>query len=86
MAAPESPGTPAAADLGFSYAVRKSGVVELRHHGRVAGTLRGRDAADFCARAVALDDAALQQLMARLTGNYRRGNEHAAASHPRRRG
>ena len=29
--------------------------------------------------------AAAQQLMARATGNYRRGNERGAARHPRRR-
>lgn len=86
MAAPDLPGTPAAAGLGFSYTVRKSGEVELRHHGRPAGMLRGRDAADFQARAATLDEAALQQWMARLTGNYRRGNERSAAQHPRRRG
>lgn len=86
MAAPEPLGTAPAADLGFTYVVRKSGEVELRHHGRPAGTLRNHDAEDFRARAAALDEAALQQLMARLTGNYRRGNERQAASHLRRRG
>jgi hypothetical protein len=64
--------------------VRKNGEVELWHHGRLASTLRGRDATDFLARVASLDEAAAQQLMARLTGNYKRGNERAAAQHPRR--
>jgi hypothetical protein len=83
MVAPE-PGPDRASDLGFSHRLRKSGEVELWHHGRLVSTLRGRDAADFRARAASLDAAAVQQLMARLTGNYKRGNERAAARHPRR--
>lgn len=39
--------------------------------------------ASVCADA--LPDAALQQLMARVTGNYKRGNERTAADHPRNR-
>jgi hypothetical protein len=83
MVAPES-GPDRAADLGFSHRLRKSGEVELWHHGRLVSTLRARAAADFRARATSLDAAALQQLMARLTGNYKRGNERAAAQHRRR--
>jgi len=85
MAAPEpTPDGRPSGPVGFSHRVRKNGEVELWHHGRLASTLRGRDASDFLARAVSLDDAGLQQLMARLTGNYKRGNERAAARHPRR--
>lgn len=84
MAAPEPTSADRPGPSGFSHRVRKSGEVELWHHGRLASTLRGRDATDFRARAASLDDAALQQLMARLTGNYKRGNERAAARHPRR--
>lgn len=69
--------------VGFSHRTLKNGEVQLWHHGHLASTLRGRDAADFLARAASLDDAGLQQLMARLTGNYKRGNERTAARHPR---
>jgi hypothetical protein len=72
-----------AAPGGFTYEVRSSGEVVIRHHGRIATTLRGRRADAF------LDDAAHgdeQELMARLTGNYRRGNERLARDHPRHRG
>ena len=69
--------------LGFSYRVRKDCAVEILHHGRVATTLRGSSAQDFLAEAPEPASADAQQLMARLTGNYRRGNEHVASSHPR---
>jgi hypothetical protein len=72
-------------DLGFEYRARKSGEVEIRHHGRLAGILRGMEAAEFLAEADASSDAELQQTMARLTGNYKRGNERTAADHPKYR-
>lgn len=64
---------------GFEHVVRGDQVV-ISHHGRIATTLRGRRALAF------LDDVESedpQQLMARLTGNYRRGNERQARNHPR---
>lgn len=66
---------------GFDYLTRGEQVV-ITHHGRPATTLRGRRALAF------LDDvesADPQELMARLTGNYRRGNERQARNHPRNR-
>ena len=68
---------------GFTFRVRKNGDVEVFHFGRLASTLRGSDAEDFKQDAPdeASDDA--QQLMARLTGNYKHGNERTAAEHPR---
>ncbi len=62
------------APTGFTFETRKSGEVVIRHHGRVATVLRGQAAARF------LTDAEtgcgdLQARMARLTGNYKRGNE-----------
>lgn len=67
------------APTGFSYAQRGEDVV-ISTHGKVATTLRGSRAAEFLA-AVETGDA--QELMARLTGNYRRGNERQARAHPR---
>lgn len=74
-----SPQRPAE-DLGFSYRIRKSGEIDIDHHGKLAATLRGAAAAKFLAKVEAGDFALGQQLMARLTGNYKRGNERAAAS------
>ena len=72
-------------DLGFTYRRRKNGDVEILHHGRVATTLRGRDATDFLLEAPDPSDTDSQQLMARLTGNYKHGNERLAGLHPRNR-
>ena len=72
-------------DLGFTFRQLKAGVVELHHRGRLASTLRGVAAQDFLARVESLDPSAAQYLMARLTGNYRRGNERRARLHARNR-
>lgn len=57
---------------GFEYQQRKSGEIVIRHNGRVAATLRGESAERFL-RKLESDDP--QQVMARATGNYKRGNE-----------
>jgi hypothetical protein len=57
---------------GFSYTTRKNGEVVILHHGRTAAVLRGKAAQRFMAK-LANEDA--QLLMARTTGNYKRGNE-----------
>lgn len=67
---------------GFSYRVRKSGDIELLHHGRPAGVLRGSAATRFLTD---VENGDPQELMARLTGNYKHGNERAARDHPRNR-
>jgi len=64
---------------------RKSGDVVVSHNGREATTLRGTAAADFLADVNGAADADAQELMARLTGNYKRGNERQAKRHPRNR-
>jgi hypothetical protein len=74
------------APAGFSWRRRKDGSIEVLHHGRLASTLRGNDAADFASEMEGADEAAQQDTMARLTGNYKRGNERHAAHHPRNRG
>ncbi len=66
---------------GFQYALRGDDVV-ISHHGKKATTLRG-DAAVRFLEAVESDDP--QLLMARATGNYKRGNERTARNHPRNR-
>lgn len=66
---------PTEGDLGFSYRTRKSGEVAILRGGRVVTLLRGRAALDFGARVPALPPALQQQAMARITGNYKRGNE-----------
>lgn len=75
----------AGGDLGFSVLERKNGEVCILHHGRLAATLRGARAAAFLEELAEGSGADGQQLMARLTGNYRRGNERLARGHPRNR-
>jgi hypothetical protein len=70
-------------DLGFIWRQRKNGDVEILHGGRLASTLRSNDAADFLAEANGRELIDLQPLMARLTGNYKHGNERLASDHPR---
>ena len=61
---------------GFTYSRRKNGEVVISHQGRVATILRRRQADTFVKKAEAGDG---QELMARLTGNYKRGNERRAS-------
>ncbi len=68
---------------GFTWQ-QVGGTVEIEHHGRRAGVLRGWKAREFLAAVEAGDDA--QELLARLTGNYKHGNERQARNHPRNRG
>ena len=72
-------------DLGFTYKKRSNRTVDIFHHGRKATTLRGAVAGEFLEDAAAMSDEGLQQVMARLTGNYNHGNERLASQHPRRR-
>ncbi len=72
-------------DLGFSYRQRKTGELEVMHSGRMAATLRGRDAEDFVVEIQGASTVQAQQLMARITGNYKHGNERLASQHPRNR-
>lgn len=69
------------APQGFEYEARGSEVV-VTHHGKHAVILRAAAAARFL-REVERGDP--QQLMARATGNYKRGNERMGRSHPRNR-
>lgn len=72
-------------ELGFTFCSKKSGEVEILHRGKLASTLRGADALDFVSEVESGEFADGQQLMAHVTGNYKRGNERTAMSHPRNR-
>lgn len=72
-------------NLGFTWRRRKDGTVEIHHKGRLAATLRGTAADDFSHDAPDATTPGAQQLMARLTGNYKHGNERTAVTHPRNR-
>jgi hypothetical protein len=59
----------------FDYRATKDGQVFISHHGREVTTLRGNAAERFLDRVRAAEEGEAQQLMARATGNYKRGNE-----------
>lgn len=62
----------------FSFAENRDGVVTVFRAGRAVTTLRGRAAARFRARISGRDEAGVQREMARVTGDYKRGNERTA--------
>ena len=64
---------------GFTYQQVGDEVV-ISHDGRRATTLRSAAADRFMAEVQHIDP---QALMARLTGNYKHGNERTAKDHPR---
>jgi len=66
------------APQGFAYHRRGDDVI-ITHHGKPATTLRGERARSFLED---IETADSQEIMARLTGNYRRGNERQARNHP----
>ena len=68
---------------GFRFEHRDDGTVLIIHRGRHASTLRGARATEFLDEVAAGDP---QLVMARWTGNYKRGNERTAKEHPRNRG
>ena len=72
-------------DLGFTFRRRNRDEVQILHRGRVATTLRHEAAADFLGEMARMNHDEAQQRMARATGNFKRGNERLAATHPRNR-
>jgi hypothetical protein len=61
-------------DRPFAW-TRRGAEVHISHRGRPATVLRSAAADRFLARLSELDEDGTQQLMARVTGNFRRGNE-----------
>ena len=70
---------------GFTQRRNKDGSVCIFHGGRMAATLRSVETRDFLEECEAEDELGRQNLMARVTGNYKRGNERLASQHPRNR-
>ncbi len=59
----------------FSYRGRRDGTVEILWKGRRATTLSGAIAERFLELAPTEDEQGLQLLMAKASGNFKRGNE-----------
>ncbi len=71
-------------EFGFTYK-EMNGEFQIFHHGKKAVKLRGIKAKKFKDEIEFSDSATLQHIMARLTGNFKRGNEKIAKNHPRNR-
>ena len=71
-------------DLGFSYQARNNECLIYRN-GKKVTVLRGEKAQELLAELDAGGHGEQQQLMARITGNYKRGNERLAKNHARNR-
>jgi hypothetical protein len=59
----------------FGWQATKDGRVRITWRGRVVTTLAGAAAARFVRQAEGADEEAVQGLLARATGNFKRGNE-----------
>jgi hypothetical protein len=62
----------------FSYRASKDGTVFVAFHGQTVTVLRGRAADRFLTRISRMDAAGVQGEMARVTGNFKHGNERTA--------
>ena len=60
---------------GFTCHLPKDGTVRISHRHRHVVTLAGERARSFREQIAAATDAEAQLLMARVTGNFKRGNE-----------
>ena len=59
----------------FAYQETAAGAVMITWRGRQVAVLNGDRAQSFLQRVATLDAASRQQVMARVTGNFKRGNE-----------
>jgi hypothetical protein len=62
----------------FDWRVTKNGQVLVSRGGRVVTTVRGAAAARLIGRLERAGDDEAQHLLARVTGNYKHGNERHA--------
>ncbi|HHT20088.1 MAG TPA: hypothetical protein GXZ74_01455 [Tissierellia bacterium] len=70
----------------FTYRVsRDRQTIKIYWLGQPVMTLSGHKAADFRSKIARLSDEEVQLLMAKVTGNFKRGNERQAKRHPRNR-
>ena len=72
-------------DLGFTFQATGSGDVRILRAGKAVTMVRGDRAKGLLEDLASADSAGQQQILARITGNYRRGNERQASAHPRNR-
>ena len=59
----------------FSYQVSKGGKVFIHWYGKQVMILKGNQAQKFLGRVEGLGEKEAQLIMAKVTGNFKRGNE-----------
>ncbi len=59
----------------FSFRQYKNGSVSVFYNEREVTILKGNDAQKFTARIESADEMEAQMIMAKITGNFKRGNE-----------
>jgi hypothetical protein len=59
----------------FSYQESKDALVLISHSDRIVKTLPGKQAGKFMAKIALMDQSAAQLLMAKVTGQFKFGNE-----------
>lgn len=59
----------------FTYLANKDGKVFIYWHGKQVKILKDQEAKSFLSKIALLDHTAAQLVMAKLTGNFKRGNE-----------
>ena len=70
-------------DLGFDYFITKDEKVFIEHYGKRVTILKGKQAQKFIASAEDASEAEIQLMLAKLTGNYKRGNEREGKKTPK---
>jgi hypothetical protein len=64
----------------FAYREAKDGVVHISWYGKHVMTLKGPQARKFLIKIADLDGKQAQLAMAKITGNFKRGNERVAST------
>lgn len=59
----------------FTYQISKEKKVFISWSGKLVKVLKGDDAQKFLSKILGLDDQGVQLVMAKVTGNFKRGNE-----------
>lgn len=62
-------------DTVFTYRANKDGKVFIYWHKKQVKILKGQEAQNFLIKITTLSNQASQLVMAKLTGNFKRGNE-----------
>ncbi len=65
-------------DFPFSFRTYKNGSVSVFYKEREVTILKGKNAENFLSKVESRDDLQAQMVMAKITGNFKRGNERQA--------